>query len=110
LTEVLLAAKDARLDVQVARVNSKLADTQQLDPKRVKEIAKERKYDNVFYATLGKIERKAEKGTYTPNPYDYLSAGRVSKTGALQMDVAGEQADLSAHTNLLPARTSDCAQ
>jgi hypothetical protein len=87
LTEAQVAAKDARLDVQVARVNSKLIVTQQLDPERVKEAAKERNYDNVFYATLGKIERNAEKGTYTPNPYDYLTTGRVSKTGELRMEI-----------------------
>jgi hypothetical protein len=70
LTEVQLAAKDARLDTQVARVNSKLPNSNQLDPERVKEVAKERKYDNVFYATLGQIERNAEKGTHTPGPYE----------------------------------------
>lgn len=86
LTVEQLAAKDARLDTQVARLNSKLDAHEQLDPARVKEIAKERSYDNVFYATLGKIERNAEKGTYTHKPYDYLATGRVSKSGELKMD------------------------
>ncbi|MGI4744271.1 MAG: DUF5712 family protein [Janthinobacterium lividum] len=85
LTEVQIAAKDARLDTQVARVNSKLHDNNQLDSKRVKEIAKERKYDNVFYATLGQIERNAEKGTYTPGPYQYLATGRVVREPELRV-------------------------
>lgn len=79
LTPEQLAAKDARLDVQVARLNSKLDASLQLDPGRVKDIAKERKYDNVFYATLGQIERNAEKGKFTPQPYDYLATGRVAR-------------------------------
>lgn len=91
LTEAQIAAKDARLDVQVARLNSKLDTSQQLDPQRVKEAAKERSYDNVFYATLGKIERNAEKGTYTPNPYDYLTTGRVSQAGELRMNVEASE-------------------
>lgn len=86
LTVEQIAAKDARLDTQVARLNSKLDASQHLDPTRVKEVAKERSYDNVFYATLGKIERNAEKGTYTHNPYDYLATGRVSKAGELRME------------------------
>jgi hypothetical protein len=88
LTAQQVAAKDARLDSQVARLNSKLDASQHLDPARVKEVAKERSYDNVFYATLGKIERNAEKGTYTHNPYDYLATGRVSKSGELRMEAA----------------------
>ncbi|MDJ0367692.1 DUF5712 family protein [Hymenobacter sp. H14-R3] len=89
LTEVQIAAKDARLDTQVARVNSKLDESLQLDPARVKEAAKERNYDNVFYDRLGKIERNAEKGSATHNPYDYLATGRISKAGELRMnDVA----------------------
>ncbi|WP_022826200.1 DUF5712 family protein [Hymenobacter norwichensis] len=79
LTPEQLAAKDARLDVQVARLNSKLDPSLQLDPSRVKDIAKERKYDNVFYATLSQIERNAEKGKYTPQPYHYLATGRVAQ-------------------------------
>ncbi|WP_195809374.1 DUF5712 family protein [Hymenobacter polaris] len=85
LTEVQIAAKDARLDTQVARSNSKLNPAQHLDPERVKEAAKERKYDNVFYASLGRIERNAEKGIATINPYEYLTTGRVSEAGSLHM-------------------------
>jgi hypothetical protein len=86
LTPEQIAAKDTRLDTQVARVNSKLGDWQQLDPERVKEAAKQRSYDNVFYATLGKMERNAEKGTYTPDPYHYLATGRVSRLAELQTE------------------------
>lgn len=78
LTLEQVAAKDARLDVQVARANTKLPDTAQLDPGRVKEAAKERNYDNIFYDRLGKIERNAEKGKHTPEPYQYLTTGRVA--------------------------------
>ncbi|MGI4734080.1 MAG: DUF5712 family protein [Janthinobacterium lividum] len=85
LTEVQMAAKDARLDTQVARVNSKLHDTNQLDPERVKQAAKERNYDNIFYDRLGKIERNAEKGNYTPKPYDYLTTGLVTKEPELRV-------------------------
>ena len=90
LNEVQIAAKDARLDTQVARVNSKLDTSLQLDPERVKEAAKERNYDNVFYDRLGKIERNAEKGTYTYDPYPYLTTGRVSKAGELRMNDVGD--------------------
>ena len=79
LTLEQIAAKDARLDVQVARANTKLSDAAQLDPTRVKEIAKERNYDNVFYDRLGQIERNGEKGKHTPDPYQYLTTGRVTK-------------------------------
>lgn len=88
LTEVQIAAKDARLDTQVARVNTKLDTSLQLDPGRVKEAAKARNYDNVFYDRLGKIERNAEKGTYTHNPDEYLATGRVSKEKELRMNDA----------------------
>jgi hypothetical protein len=84
LTPEQIAAKDARLDVQVARVNSKLDATQQLDPEKVKEAAKERGYDNIFYARLGQLERNAEKKKFTPGPYEYLSTGHVQKVGALR--------------------------
>ena len=84
LTPAQLAAKDARLDVQVERVNSKLSEKHQLDPEQVKAVAKERGYDNIFYATLGKMERNAEKGTFTPEPYEYLRTGRVQQETALR--------------------------
>jgi hypothetical protein len=86
LTPEQIAAKDARLDVQVARLNSKLDPSLQLDSRQVIEIAKDRKYDQVFYSTLGQIERNAEKGKYTPDPYDYLATGRVSRLPQLRMD------------------------
>lgn len=85
LTPEQMAAKDARLDGQVARVNSKLMAHEQLDPSRVKDIAKERNYDNVFYATLGQIERNAEKGKDTPDPYAYLTTGRVTREPQLRI-------------------------
>lgn len=84
LTPEQIAAKDARLDVQVARINTKLMAHEQLDPTRVKDIARERKYDNVFYATLGQIERNAEKKKDTPEPYAYLATGRVTREPQLR--------------------------
>ncbi|MFD2719696.1 DUF5712 family protein [Hymenobacter monticola] len=86
LTPEQMAAKDARLDGQVARLNSKLDPSLHLDASRVKSIAKERQYDQVFYSTLGQIERNAEKGKYTPDPYGYLTTGRVSRLPQLRMD------------------------
>ena len=85
LTPEQVAAKDARLDVQVARVNTKLMAHEQLDPTRVKQAAKARNYDNVFYATLGQIERNAEKGKDTPEPYAYLATGRVAREPQLRV-------------------------
>ena len=84
LTPEQMAAKDARLDTQVARVNAKLLDYQQLDPDRVKQAAKARNYDNVFYDRLGKIERGAEKGNFPAQPYDYLTTGRVAREPQLR--------------------------
>ena len=86
LTAGQIAAKDARLDGQVARINSKLLPHEQLDPTRVKEAARERNYDNVFYATLGQVERNIEKGKHTPEPYQYLTTGRVSGVVAMAME------------------------
>ena len=84
LTPEQIATKDARLDVQTARVNAKLLDYQQLDPDRVKQAAKVRNYDNVFYDRLGKIERGAEKGNFPAQPYDYLTTGRVAREPQLR--------------------------
>ncbi len=84
LTPEQIATKNARLDTQVARLNSKLDPGLQLDPNRVKEIACERKYDQVFYTTLGQIERNAEKGTFTAQPYEYLATGRVVREPQLR--------------------------
>jgi hypothetical protein len=102
LTEIQIAAKDARLDTQVARVNSKLHDTNQLDPERVKQAAKERGYDHVFYDRLGKIESNAEKGTYTPSPYDYLATGRVAREPELRVGKAVNP--LATFSNTTPMR------
>jgi hypothetical protein len=90
LTPAQIEAKAACLDVQVARVNSKLTDKYQFDAEEVKRVAKERGYDNIFYATLGKIERNAEKGTFTPEPYEYLRTGRV-QNGMQMRDVPSQQ-------------------
>lgn len=70
--------KEERLATQVARVNTKLALEHQLDPERVKEIGRQRAFDNGFYGNLGALERRAERGTYTPDPYDYLAIGRLA--------------------------------
>jgi hypothetical protein len=86
LTAQQLVAKDARLDGQVARLNSKLEVSEHLDPTKVKEAAKERGYDNIFYDRLGKIERNAEKGNHTPDPYQYLATGRVSQLPQLRAE------------------------
>lgn len=89
LTEQQIAAKDARLDTQVARVNFKLDASQQLDPEQVKQAAKARNYDDIFYRRLGNVERNAEKGIYTPSPHQYLTTGRVVQLAALQVTVGG---------------------
>ena len=86
LTPEQVAAKDTRIDVQVARINTKLYESMHLDPARVKEIAKERQYDRVFFSTLGRTESNAVKGTYTPEPYEYLATGRVSRLPHFDMD------------------------
>lgn len=105
LTPEQMAAKDARLDVQVARVNTKLMAHEQLDPARVKAIAKERNYDKVFYATLGQIERNAEKGKDTPDPYAYLTTGRVTREPRLR---TGRNLDHSAEfSTRLPKRQQE---
>jgi hypothetical protein len=87
LTEQQVAAKDARLDIQVARVNFKLDASQQLDPEQVKQAAKARNYDDIFYRRLGNVERNAEKGIYTPSPHQYLTTGRVVQLATLQVPV-----------------------
>ncbi|AMR25507.1 hypothetical protein A0257_22725 (plasmid) [Hymenobacter psoromatis] len=69
--------------MQVARVNTKLTERQQLDPAQVKQSAKARGYDNVFYATLGKMERKAEQGAYPHDPYEFLRTGRGQRADVL---------------------------
>lgn len=89
LTPAQLAAKEARLDAQVERVNTKLGEGQQLDAGRVQQAAQARGYDRVFYTTLGRIERNAEAGKYTRRPYDYLATGRVSQRATLQLEMGG---------------------
>ena len=88
LTPEQLAAKDARLDVQVGRLNSKLSAGDGLDPEKVKEAARARGYDMVFYATLGRIERAAEAGNHTVHPYQYLTTGRVGAIATLRVEGA----------------------
>ena len=85
LTAEQLAAKDARLEIQVARVNTKWSPTSQLDPTQVKAAAKERGYDNIFYDRLGKIERGAEQGKFTPEPYAYLRTGLVQRVELVEI-------------------------
>jgi hypothetical protein len=89
LTAQQITAKDARLDTQVARVNFKLDASQQLDPEQVKQAAKARNYDDIFYRRLSNVERNAEKGIYTPSPHQYLTTGRVVQLAALQVTVGG---------------------
>ncbi|WP_251047234.1 DUF5712 family protein [Hymenobacter sp. ISL-91] len=79
LTPEQIAKKDARLNVLVARVNGKLPDGYKLEVEQVKEVARERKYDDVFYRKLGLIERNAEAGKLTIEPYEYLRTGRAQK-------------------------------
>lgn len=79
------AIKNARLDTQVARFNSKLDASQQLNPEQV-EAAMERSCDDVFCKKLTKIERNAKQGSYTRNPYTYLTTGQVSRSGKLMFD------------------------
>lgn len=93
LTPEQVTAKDARIDEQVARINTKLYESMHLDPARVKEIAKERQYDRVFFSTLERIERNEEKGTYTPEPYEYLTTGRVARLPQLDEGQAVDPAD-----------------
>lgn len=82
-----MAAKDARLDVQVARVNGKIGDPALfLDPRQVKAVAKARNYGQEFYGRLGRIERRVEKGEHTHQPYEYLTTGRVVKERGLVME------------------------
>ena len=79
LTPEQMAVKDARLDVQVARANAKLPATHQLDPERVKEIAKATNYDKLFYTRLGQLERQAEARNPHLFPYEYLHHNRNEK-------------------------------
>jgi len=102
-----LALKDTRLDGQVARINSKLPAQDQLDPARVKAVARERDYDNAFYFTLGKVERNAEKGHYVGDPYAYLSTGRVARVAEV---TAGKGVDPKDYHTPLPKRRPEPEQ
>lgn len=74
LTEEQVAAKDAKLDEQIARLNGKIYE--QLDPAQVKEIAKELNYDTSFYRRLSQLERDADRGNYFPERPAYLLTGK----------------------------------
>lgn len=86
LTFEQVAAKDARLDEQISRINKWREVSDHLDPARVKEVAKERGYDRTFFSTLNRIESSERKGNYTFKPYQYLATGRVSRVGEIDMD------------------------
>ena len=86
LTPEQVAAKDARLDVQIARMNNWRDPSDPLDPERVKEVAKERDYDQTFFSCLNRIERNDHNGNYTHDPYQYLATGRVSRLPEIDMD------------------------
>jgi hypothetical protein len=77
LTPAQLEAKDARLALQVARINSKLDVTQQLETAQVQAAGRVRGYDQTFFTVLGRVEKKAEQKIYTPSPYEYLRTGQV---------------------------------
>jgi hypothetical protein len=94
-----MAAKEAQLDGRVARINTKLDESMQLDPARVREIAKEREHDRVFFSTLKRIEHNTEKGTYTPEPYEYLATGRVYRLPLLD---EGQSPDLADYFTPMP--------
>ena len=79
LTPEKIGQKETRLEAQLIRINSKLIDGQKLDPGQVKEAARERNFDDVFYKTLGKIERRAEAGKITIDPIEYLTTGWVQQ-------------------------------
>lgn len=81
LTEERMAAKDAKLDEQVARLNEKLYE--QLDPAQVKEIAKELNYAPQLYWRLSQLERDADRGNYVPERAAYLLTGKKVDTGEL---------------------------
>ncbi|MFD2788025.1 DUF5712 family protein [Hymenobacter rubripertinctus] len=79
LTPEKIGQKETRLEAQLIRINSKLITGQKLDPDRVKEAARERNFDDVFYKTLGKIERRAEAGRITIDPIEHLTTGWVQQ-------------------------------
>lgn len=89
LTPEQMAAKDTRLEVQVARLNSKVIESYKVDLKRVKQIARESKYGNGFYGRLDQLERAAERGSLPKDPYEYLQTGKQHK--GIQVEVGESQ-------------------
>lgn len=85
LTPEQMAAKDARLEGQVARLNQKAPDRNQVDPERVKELARASNYDNTFYGRLGQLERAAEGGKFPRDPYEYLQTGKKNENSKLEV-------------------------
>lgn len=87
LTDEQVAAKDAKLDERIVRLNQKISE--QLDPVQVKEIAKELNYDTQFYWRLSQLERDADRGNYVPERPAYLLTGKKAEVDKLY-DPAGE--------------------
>ena len=83
LTPAQLVAKDARLSLQVARINTKLDVTQQMEVGHVQAAARARGYDQTFYTILGRVEQKATQKIYIPSPYEYLRTGHVQQAPRL---------------------------
>ncbi|WP_223654258.1 DUF5712 family protein [Hymenobacter psoromatis] len=84
LTPAQLVAKDARLMLQVSRINTRLDVTQQLEAEQVQAAARMRGYDQTFFTILGRVEQKAAQKIYIPSPYEYLRTGRVQQAPRLQ--------------------------
>lgn len=83
LTPAQLTAKDARILLQVARINTKLDRSQQLEVEQVQAAARARGYDQTFFTILGRVEQKAAQKIYTPSPYEYLRTGHVQQAPRL---------------------------
>lgn len=94
MTPEQLAAKAAKIDSRIERINFFLSATSQLDTERVREIAKTRNHDSIFYGCLRSIERNAEKGSYPKNAYEFLATGEKSKGPTL--DPLGEKPQVPA--------------
>ena len=81
MTEEQVAAKDVKLEEQVARLNGKIYE--QLDPAQVKEIAKELNYAPQLYWRLSQLERDADRGNYVPDRPAYLLTGKKADISEL---------------------------
>jgi hypothetical protein len=81
LTDEQVAAKDAKLDERIVRLNQKISE--QLDPMQVKEIAKELNYAPQLYWRLSQLERDADRGNYVPERPAYLLTGKKVDIGEL---------------------------